>query len=443
MLRASFMRIQKFLGKLVRTPGWDFSDAPDPRKENQVTHQMSSLLWSLTLGLISNQRTLRDVESMTDDLCKWARALIPDKISDTTLDTEIRRIEEKYLQEKLVQQTRAMHRQKRLRPEGLPIGVATVDGKNLATLSHNADGTGHERSSENNKWWEKGKDRKTQKSDEPFYLMPVLRATLTSAMAKPCIYQMRIPIGTGEATSVKPLLDSLHNAYHRSGMFEVIDGDAGLTSLANADSINQMGYAYVLGLKGNQPELYTEAQRQLIPKAIEQEPEVETPWERRSGAKIRRRLWRTAEMRGFINSVGCWSHLRQTWLVRQETKRDGKLECEDRFFVSSLTWNRLSGQQILNLVRGHWGVENDTFNSLDLQWHEDAGPWCTQGQSIWVLGLLRCMAYNIVQYLRKRGINRKRADGKRPPPVPWRTVFKLVTQVIEVPADELVATVTA
>ena len=32
-------------------------------------------------------------------------------------------------------------------------------------------------------------------------------------------------------------------------MFRVIDADAGLTSLANADGIERLGYLYIFGLK--------------------------------------------------------------------------------------------------------------------------------------------------------------------------------------------------
>lgn len=429
-LQTKEQRVQKFLIKQKNKPGWDFEDAPDPRKEGMVDHQMPSIIWSLELGLIANHPTLRDVEVMTKELAPWARTLVPASISDTTLDTEARRIDGGYLIKKLVRQVRDMQRSRMLKPFGLPIGVATVDGKNLATLRHSAEGTGHERSTENKKWHKKnnlGKD-----SSDEYYLMPALRAVLTSAEAKPCIHQMRLPAGTGESSNCREFVDTLHRAYGRSRMFEVLDFDAGLTSLETADHINDLDYGYVFGLKGNQPELFAEAQRLLVLKAIEEEAEVETGWERRSGKRIRRRLWRTDEMRGFVNSVGTWSHLRQTWLVKQETEHtDGTVEVEDRYFISSLPWNRLSPYQILTLIRGHWGVENDGFNSLDLQWKEDHGPWVTKGRAVWALGVLRLMAYNVVQYLRKRRLRRKSEAGNRREPMSWRQLFKTITKVLE------------
>jgi len=48
-------------------------------------------------ALLSKAATLRDVEDQIDDLEPWARTLIPQSISDTTLDTEARRLDEPYL----------------------------------------------------------------------------------------------------------------------------------------------------------------------------------------------------------------------------------------------------------------------------------------------------------------------------------------------------------
>ncbi len=429
-------RTQRFLAKHARKKkkGWDYSDAPDKRQPGKVDHEMESILWSMELGLTSNQPTLRDVEEMTEELGPWARPLIPQRISDTTLDTGARHLDHDYLHAKLVLRVRDLYRSKMLSPVDLPCGVATVDGKNLATLSHNANSTGHERSTENAKW-HKSKDEE-KKSGKKYYLMPALRTTLTSAEAKPSVYQIPLPLGVGESTVFPKMVDGLHEAYGRSGMIEVIDSNAGLTSLANADHVNGLGYGYIFGLKGNQPELFAEAKALLLPMIEAQEPEIETPWERRSGKQIRRRLWRTDEMAGIENSVGKWTHLRQTWLVRQETKdAKGKVEIEDRYFITSLLWNFLKPWQILLVVRNHWGVENNTFNSLDLQWREDSGPWCTKETSVWTLGVLRLMAYNTAQLLRCRRLRKKNEDGSLKAPMRWRSLFKEIESALKLDVE--------
>jgi hypothetical protein len=110
---------------------------------------------------------------------------------------------------------------------------------------------------------------------------------------------------------------------------------------------------------------------------------------------------------------------------------------EDRFFITSLPWDYLTPAQILLLVRNHWAVENDCFNSLDLQWHEDAGPWCTRGTAIWALGVLRLLAYNTAQVLRRRRLRKKRPDGTRAAPMSWRSLFKAIEKSFELDAGLL------
>ncbi len=429
-------RIQRFIQKRVknRAKGWDFSDAPDQRQEKKARIEMWSILHCLELGLTSNQPTLRDVEALSERLGPWAKRLVPGRISDTTLDTEARRLDPEYLHSKLVLRVRDFHRSKMLKPAGLPCGIVTVDGKNLATLDHDAKGAGHRRSSENSKWHRSSDEEK--RSGTEYYLMPALRGTLTSAEAKPCIYQLPLPPGVGESRMLPAMVEGLHEAYGRSGMFGVIDVDAGLTSLSNANHVNRLGYGYIFGLKGNQPELHSEAQALLVRKAESEKPEAETPWERRNGRRIRRQLWRTNEMQDFENSVGRWDHLRQTWLVRQETMdANGKVEVEDRYFLTSLLWNYLTPAQILVAVRNHWGVENDAFNSLDLQWREDSGPWVTKGTAVLALAVLRLMAYNTAQILRRRRLRLKNEYGTFKAPMSWRFLFKDIENALKLETE--------
>lgn len=430
------VRTQRFLARMAgKSPGWSYANAPDPRQRAKVEHPMAAVLWAFELALLSNQPTLRDAEEMTASLGSWARRLVPGPISDTTLDTEAQRLDADYLLEQLVTRVRGLHRSKMLEPVGQPCGVVTVDGKNLATLDHDADGTGHARSADNEKWHLGKKEEATRGQ---YFLMPALRATLSSAEAKPCIFQLPLPAKTGEATAFPAFLEGLNAAYGRGRMFDIIDADAGLTSLANAAQVIDAGYQYVFGLKGNQTELFSEAQKLLEPMCATA-PEAQSPWESRNGKMIRRSLWRTAEMAGMENSVGTWTHLRQTWLLRQQTRKPGgTIEVEDRYFVTSLPWDRLSPQQIILLVRNHWAVENDCFNSLDLQWHEDAAPWCTRGTAVWALSILRLMAYNTTQILRRRRLRAKREDGTWLKPMRWRSLFRTIASAIElsVPCTE-------
>lgn len=419
-------RIGTSLKKQLGKRGWDFSGAPDWRQQGKVKVPVHAALYLMLIAMMRRCETLRDVENVGGKLGGWLRGIVPMGASDTTLDSICRKLDHEYLRGQLCQQIRDLHRSKSLKPVGVTAGIAVVDGKNLATLDHDAGGTGHKRSKDNEKWHDPNRPASAE-----YWLMPALRATLSSAASRPCIYQLPLPPGRGECAAFSAFMQGLVKEYGRTSMIQVIDADAGLCSLSNANLVHDLGYFYILGLKGNQPDLFEAAQLVLYERMGAYAPDAETDWERRSGKRVRRRLWRSVELKDFENSVGTWHHLQQVWLVRQETMHaDGRIEVEDRFFVTSIPWHHFSPNEIISIVRRHWAVENDTFNSLDLQWREDSAPWCTKGSAIWGLGILRIMAYNFVQHLRRRRLCRRRPNGTYPPPIPWRQVFELVRDTV-------------
>lgn len=413
-------RVQKFLQRrLVKRRGL-FAALQDERQQGKIRHTLAAIASALLLGLVSNRRTLRDVEALTKKLSGPWRKLVPHPISDTTLDTVLRGLRHEQLQDGLVSLNRELRRGNLMKPNpGLPISLVVVDGKNLATLNHDAGGTAQPRSSDNDKWQGRAPN------DASYWLAPALRACLASTEARPCLLQMPLLPTTNETASFKAFLQSLRKHYGRSEILDVLSMDAGLMSLSNANAVDDADLRYIFGLKSNQPELFSEAVQLLETLATGASPEAESSWEKRGSSTIRRELWRSGELRGFTNSVGSWSHLEQVWLVRQTTRdKHGRITIEDRYFASSVPWNELVGWQILQCVRLHWTIENDVFNSLDLQWHEDSGPWCTRGTAVWALGVLRAMAYTIVQCMRRRNCREKRGRHTWREPLPWRELFE-------------------
>lgn len=183
--------------------------------------------------------------------------------------------------------------------------------------------------------------------------------------------------------------------------------DAGMTSARNARLITASKMRYVMAVKGTQPTLLTEIQKLCgwgSHKQTEIVREAATPWERYRGNKVRRELFRSKEIKGWSN----WRSARQAWRVKQTTRKpNGEVEVENRYFVTSLPWDRLNGQEILRLVRLHWGVENGCHWTLDVVMGEDSRPWCTQGKALRMLSWLRLLAYNTVRLLRDRYLRSK------------------------------------
>ncbi len=420
-------RVQHYLLRHLRSPLYQWEAVTDPRNRRGIRWPLRVLLQTALVGMLTACRTLRDVEALTDEMKGTGRALVPGRVPDSTLYDLLPRLDVEQMREQLRRQAHQMWRAKSLEPQGLPCGVLSIDGKQIGALPHEAAGgaqKGH-RSHDGSAYW----------------LSRVSRAVLTSAASRPCLDQQIVPAHTNEMGLFADFFDA--QVRHHGTLFELVTADAGMTSLDNANRVHAAHKGYVLALKDNQPELRSEAERILGP-LTRQPPVAQTPWERVQGKWVRRLLYRTLEMAGYWG----WGHLKQVWLVRQETRShvDRPTACrlgrkavpprivqEDRYFLSNLTPGRLTPQQILTVVRGHWGIENDCFWSLDMQMHEDAAPWCTQGRALEVLGVIRLMAYNLLQLARKRHLRPRMPTGAPGEAPAWRRLLEWVRQALRLP----------
>ena len=408
-------RVQRYLIRQLSSPAFGWGKVVDPRKRRGRRWKLRQLLNALLLGLVSGCPTLRDVEGLSEDMGSFGRGYVPRRVSDTTLWDLIQVLKAEELREQLIEQVKSSWRAKMLRPVGLPCGVVSIDGKGLGKLEHDAQGTAQKTHSA------KG---------EEYFLSRSLRAVLTSAEGRPCLDQMSIGAKTNEMGDFKKFFARMLESYGANNdMFEIVTTDAGMTSLANADYVHAAMKAYVMGLKGPQPELFAEAKRLL---GSLRKPDAETPWERYQGKWIRRLLFCTKEIAGYHN----WTHLRQAWRVVQETcDDDDKTQREERYFLTNVHEGRLTPEQILIVIRGHWRIENDHNWSLDMQWNEDSAPYCSKGKAIEVVSYFRLMAYNLVQQARRATLTKKLPDGTRSTPPAWRRVFEWIKQAWLLPIE--------
>jgi predicted transposase YbfD/YdcC len=382
-LRRRLRTIQTFLAQ--RRDVLCFDDIRDPRKHRGRRWSLPSLLGTAVLSMMVLARSLRGAERFSQDLANGQRKLgIKRRVPDSTLGDLLAAISPAPLRQHLHRQVLAEHRRKALEPTVLPIRAISVDGKTLATLHEQANRDCQKHSPE---------------GQPPHWLYRVARATLISSSAALCIDQMPIPADSNDCGVFAAFFKSLCKTYGRASLFELVCVDAGFASEANMRLVDQAGKAYLLSVKGNQPELQREAWRALGQKAKAQLPEAETPWEPDSSRGwIKRQLWRSDDMAHW----GHWSHLRQLWLVRV-VARDPRTGCErvleDRLYATNLVRGRLAPQRILDLVRAHWRIENNCFGRLDIEWQEDHGRWVRRGNGLPVVGLLRLLAYNLLEML--------------------------------------------
>lgn len=376
-------RISRFFRKRhVREQLAQVSDPRDPRGRRWALPQVLETVVGALLLQIPSCHRLDEQTRSGPPLRVGELALAP--IPDATLQWILPQVDRTEVRQLVVDSVRAEVRRKSVTtPEGA-IRTLAIDGKCL---------------------WSgrRGGCQDCQQQGE-VRVHRVIRALLTSARPRVFLDQRTLAAAENEMGAFAAFWAQLLQTYGRLHLFELVTLDAGYCSLRNATLIDEAGYGYVLGLKENQPELLREAQRLLLPLAAGQRPEAKV-LDRDHGQWVRRSLWRTQACTGWLD----WTHLRQVWLVRTEkfarqtTPRADSVPVavDDHYYVTNLLWRRLDGLGSLGVVRGHWGIENNGFRTLDMDWGEEHA-WCTKGAATDVLGWLRLWAYNLVGLLKGR-----------------------------------------
>ena len=263
-------------------------------------------------------------------------------------------------------------------------------------------------------------------------MVRTVTCALVSNRAKPCIDAVPIPAVTNEMGHFSAAFEGLMEVYGRSGLFSMVSYDAGACSEAHGREVVAAGCNYLFGLKGTHPTLLLEAKSRLGGLAAHQAEAQTEDTESKSGSRtVTRRLYRTAELAGYLD----WTHLGTVLRVESEMVEAGKVVAhEDRYFISSLPTDVLSAAQWLLLVRRHWGVENNCHHTWDTVFEEDDRPWIEKSpKGMVAVMLLRRIAYNLLALFRTVT---QRSEERRQ--TPWRTIVRWLYQaLIAAREDEL------
>ncbi|MCY3658046.1 MAG: ISAs1 family transposase, partial [Caldilineaceae bacterium] len=199
---------------------------------------------------------------------------------------------------------------------------------------------------------------------------------------------------SNEITAIPRLLDRIH----LEGAVVTIDAAARRTAIVQA--LRAAGADYVLAVKRNQPTLhrevkaaFDEAERGVFTPAAEDRCETV---EHNGGRRERR----TCTVLGgpglcaWVADPKTWPDLRS--LIRVQAERigpRGPRQRSVRYYISSCP---VDAEALLDLVRGHWGVENGLHRTLDVQFREDD---CRlhRGYAPAVMAILRRAALNMVK----------------------------------------------
>lgn len=223
--------------------------------------------------------------------------------------------------------------------------------------------------------------------------------------------QLAVEDKSNEITAIPKLLEALNI----KGATVSIDAMGCQKEIAAA--IRAGGGNYLLAVKDNHPTLHEDI-RFFFDDAIAQgdaklvrlpQPQVDAGHDRIET----RQAWASGEV-GWLKRQGHdWKDLAGIVCVecQRQTLADGKSSVQRRYYLTSHDPRTLGAERMLEMVRGHWGVENRLHWSLDVSFNEDQRR-IRKGHGAENFSRLCRMALNLLKSEKtlKAGINTKRLN---------------------------------
>jgi hypothetical protein len=414
--------LRRMAGLLAtRLPELDLEAVPDPRAR-EGRWRLAQILRATLVGLMAGCKSLWETEDLTDRLSTPMRRQLrlPRRLADTTMrDALCRPRLLAGLRAALHRAVRAAWRRKALVPVGLPLGVLALDGKVTAVPSIN------------------GEFAQTQHPEQglPYGLIRTVTCALVSAAGRPCVDAIPIPAHTNEMGWFQTAFASVVKTY--GALFQMVTYDAGALSEANGRAVVDAKKDYLFALKNEHRTMLKLATEMLAA----QEVVARTVDVLDNQTTVTRTLkllavdpsWSYDDSKGPEESV--WRHAQAFLSVESLTLCEGVVvENEVRLFVSSRAPERLSPKQWLQVVRAHWGVENQNHHTLDTAFAEDDRPWIEADEhGMLAVLVLRRIAYTLLALFRET----MRSDEHRA--MRWKALLARVCDVLVAASYETLA----
>jgi predicted transposase YbfD/YdcC len=136
-----------------------------------------------------------------------------------------------------------------------------------------------------------------------------------------------------------------------------------------AEQVVEQGGDYVLTVKENQPKLYEEIGR-LEQAALERDyagASSHCVEEQSHGRQELRACWVLTDLEELTERAK-WPGLQSVIVVVRDRTAGEQNSCEKHYYISS---RKLSARRFLEVIRGHWGIENSLHWVLDVVFDED------------------------------------------------------------------------
>lgn len=155
----------------------------------------------------------------------------------------------------------------------------------------------------------------------------------------------------------------------------VITADAMSCQLSFVETVLKRSANYCVSLKGNQEKSWNEVRRLFVDTHPDQILKLELPVELVHG-RIESRTY--SIIRGSLLSKVLrekWDGLQDGCVVKVSSgtviKNTGQESFEDRYYITSLPYNKTTVEDIAKVIRSHWAVENNLHWVLDVNFLQD------------------------------------------------------------------------
>jgi predicted transposase YbfD/YdcC len=321
-----------------------FDGCDDYRDSSKIVYGLSEILFLVFCALLSGSETYEEIIDFGHLKLKWLRKFSPYSNGIPSHDTVGRILS--FLSTKQLEKALTAYSTYGIElPDG---SIINIDGKWLGGSATK-------------------KEKQTKKSKGG--KQAVNMVNVYCSKLNTCLGSIRVSSKTVEKNALPDLLTLLDLSHC------IITLDAGYCHLETAKQIVDAEADYVIGLKGNQPKLFTAA-KDLIKNcpAIEQHIDKEQDSHGRLEQRVCTVLNFSNLDKEYWDKYGDlfakWVGLQCLIMVvcHKTIKSENKSSAEARFYISS---QQLMPKKANEIVRGHWHVENCLHWVLDVIFGED------------------------------------------------------------------------
>jgi predicted transposase YbfD/YdcC len=181
---------------------------------------------------------------------------------------------------------------------------------------------------------------------------------------------------------------------------KIVTGDAMFAQRELSKQVVEGGAEYVWTVKDNQSTLRAEIEAafeieegKTALKAMKNDFSRTETIEKGHGRIEQRRLVATSLSKGYLR----WPCLEQVFKIEREVEEisTGKKRSEVSYGVTSLTREEATAERLMELVRGHWGIENGLHYRKDKTLRED-GCRLRRGEAAQVMAVINNLIIGLV-----------------------------------------------